>query len=148
VGLIDDAGVGPVGIDTSIFIYFIEETPRYVSTIDPLFAGATEGKFNLVTSALTLMEVLVVPYRTRNDVLAQRYEALLTRSRGVRVIDITRDDLRVAAQLRSSIAVTTPDALQLAAALGAKCTAFVTNDRRLPSSVSGLRIVQLGAYAT
>jgi hypothetical protein len=36
--------------------------------------------------------------------------------------------------------------MQLAASLVAGCSAFVTNDRRLPL-VPDLRIVQLGAYA-
>jgi hypothetical protein len=41
--------------------------------------------------------------------------------------------------------VKTPDAIQLAAALGARCTAFVTNDRELPAT-PGLRILQLRDY--
>jgi predicted nucleic acid-binding protein len=86
-----------------------------------------------VTSAVTLLEVLVVPYRAGNLPLADRYEALLTRSRGVRMREIGRGELRPAAQLRAVAGVRTPDALQLAAALAEGCTAFVTNDRRLPS---------------
>jgi hypothetical protein len=39
---------------------------------------------------LTLLEVLVVPYRAGNRLLAERYEALLTRSRGIRLVDICR----------------------------------------------------------
>jgi len=31
--------------------------------VDPLFAAADRGEFSIVTSAVTLMEVLVVPYR-------------------------------------------------------------------------------------
>jgi predicted nucleic acid-binding protein len=77
-------------------------------------------------------------------VMADRYEALLTRSRGIRLIDATRDQLRAAAQLRAATGVRTPDALQLVAALGSGCTAFVTNDRRLPV-VPGLGFVQLEA---
>ena len=99
----------------------------------------------LVTSSLTLLEVLVVPYRAGNRQLAERYEHLLTRSRGVRLIDLTRDELRAAAQLRAATGLKTPDALQLTAALGAGCTAFVTNDRRLPV-VPGLHVLQLSSY--
>jgi predicted nucleic acid-binding protein len=142
VGLIAEVGDGATGIDTSVFIYFIEEDPRFLSTVLPLFRQADEGRRQLVTSALTLLEVLVIPYRAANRQLAERYEALLTRSRGVRMIDLTRDQLRAAAELRAMAGVKTPDALQMAAAIGAGCTSFVTNDRRLPS-VPGLRIVQL-----
>ena len=39
----------------------------------------------------------------------------------------------------------TPDALQLASALVSDCTAFLTNDGRIPS-VPGIRILSLDAY--
>jgi len=145
VALIDDVGQGPVGVDTAIFIYFIEEDARYISAIEPMFEAADAGKIEIVTSALTLLEVLVVPYRAGNIGLAERYEAVLTRGRGIRMVDLSRDHLRKAAQLRASTGVATPDALQLAAALGARCSTFVTNDRRLPSGPD-LKILQLSSY--
>jgi len=147
LALIDDLGVGPVGVDTAIFIYFIEEDQRFLSAIMPLFAAADAGVFDLVTSALTLLEVLVVPYRAGNIELAERYETILAHSRGVRMVDLTRNHLRLAAQLRAATGVATPDALQIAVSLASGCSAFVTNDRRLPE-VPGLRIVQLAAYGT
>jgi predicted nucleic acid-binding protein len=146
MALIDDIGEGPVGIDTAIFIYFIEEDARYISTIAPLFEAADAGGIEIVTSALTLLEVLVVPYRAGNTALAERYEAVLTRGRGIRMIDLSRDHLRRAAQIRASTGVATPDALQLAAALTVRCAAFVTNDRRLPSSPD-LKVLQLSSYS-
>jgi predicted nucleic acid-binding protein len=146
MALIDDLGEGPVGIDTAIFIYFIEEDTRYISTIAPLFEAADAGSIEIVTSSLTLLEVLVVPYRAGNLALAERYEAALTRGRGIRMIDLDRDHLRRAAQLMASTGVTTPDALQLAAAFTASCTSFVTNDRRLPSGPD-LKILQLSSYS-
>ena len=98
-----------------------------------------------MTSALTLLEVLVIPYRAGNRALADRYEDLLTRSRGFRLVDLSRDQLRAAAQLRAATGVKIPDALQIAAALVSGCKALVTNDRRLPS-VPGLRVIQLASY--
>jgi predicted nucleic acid-binding protein len=145
VGLISELGPGPVGVDTSIFIYFIEEEPRFLPVVLPLFEGVDEGKRELVTSALTLLEVLVVPYRAGNRPLAQRYELLLTRSRGIRMVELTRDQLRAAAQLRAVTGARTPDALHLVSALGAGCRTFLTNDRRLPK-VPGLRVIQLSSF--
>ena len=140
-----DLGSGSVALDTAVFIYFIEEDPRFLPLIDPLFREADEGTRELVTSALTLLEVLVVPLRVRNRAVADRYEALLTRSRGIRLVALTQDQLRAAAQLRATTSVKTPDALQLVAAIGAGCQTFLTNDRRLPL-VPGLEIRQLSAY--
>ena len=90
-------GGGAVGIDTAIVIYFIEEHPKFLPMILPLFREADQGKRDLVSSAITLLELLVVPYRAGDRALADRYEALLTRSRGIRLIDITREQLRAAA---------------------------------------------------
>lgn len=145
MGLIDDLGGGPTGIDTAVFIYFIQEHARFLPLVLPLFEEADAGKRDLVTSALTLLEVLVVPYRTADVALAERYEALLTRSRGIRLLDITAGHLRDAAALRAQTRVKTPDALQLAAAVSAGCQTFVTNDRDLPD-IPGLRVVQLSDY--
>lgn len=140
-----DVGGGAVGLDTAVFVYFIEEQPKFLPLIEPLFKQADEGRRELITSALTLLEVLVVPYRVGNRLLADRYEALLTGSRGIRVVDLTREQLRAAAQLRAVTGVKAPDALQLVAALTAGCTTFLTNDRRLPT-IPGLRVLQLASY--
>ena len=64
MGLMADLGGGPVGADTAIFIYFIEEHPRFLPLVEPLFREVSAGRKELVTSALTLLEVLVVPYRS------------------------------------------------------------------------------------
>ena len=145
MGLIADIGPGNVALDTAIFIYFIQEDPRFLPHILPLFEQANSGDRQLVTSAVTLLEVLVVPYRAGDSQLADGYESLLTRSRGVRIVELSRDQLRAGAQLRAITGVKTPDALQLAAALGTGCRTFLTNDRKLPP-IPGLRIIQLARY--
>jgi uncharacterized protein len=148
MGLIEDVGDGAVAVDTAAFIYFIEEDPRFLLIIRPLFVEADQGKRRIVTSALTLLEVLEVlevPYRVGNAPLADHYEALLTRSRGVRLIEVTRALLKAAAQLRAVTGVKTPDAIPMAAALAQRCATFVTNNRRLPK-VQGLRVIELGSY--
>lgn len=135
-------GAGPVALDTSIFIYLIEESPEWLPLVLSIFASAANGERVLVTSELTLLEMLVVPYRTGDLSLAERYEALLTRSRGLTMVNIERNQLRAAAQLRARYKLRTPDALQIASALTARCSTFLTNDRRLPK-IGGLRVVQL-----
>jgi predicted nucleic acid-binding protein len=145
LGLLSDLGSGPVALDTSVFVYFIEEHPIYLPLVDPLFEAIAAGEIQAVTSSLTLLEVLVVPFRFANAPLIDQYETLLTRSRGLRLIDLGRDVLRSAALLRAATRAKTPDAIQLACALDAGCPVFLTNDERLPR-VSGLRILQLDDY--
>src|SRR3977135_2140688 len=127
MGLMADLGGGPVGADTSIFIYFIEEHPRFLPLVEPLFREVSAGRKELVTSALTLLEVLVVPYRSGDHLLAGRYTTLPRPTRGVHVADFCRDLRRVAAELRAATGVKTPDSLQVGATLAGGCTAFLTN---------------------
>lgn len=145
MGLIDDIGDGPVGLDTVTFIYFIEEHPQFLPLLEPVFVAIDAGALGGVTSDVTLLETLVGPYRVGDIALAARYEAILTRSRGIRLIELRRSVIHAAAQLRAGFRITTPDALQLAAALSARCGAFLTNDRDLPP-IPGLRILQLRDY--
>ena len=146
MGLIEDLGEGPIALDTVIFIYWIEENPTYLSQVEPLFRAIDRGEIEVVTSAITLLEVLVVPYRAGKVALAERYEQLLTRASHLRLVDIDRQQLRAAAQLRAVHGVRTPDALQLAAGLATRATTMITNDRRLPG-IPGLEVLQLGELA-
>lgn len=145
MGLLSDLGSGPVALDSSIFIYFIEEHPIYLPLVEPLFEAIDAGELEAVTSSLTLLEVLVIPFRFGNAVLIDSYETLLTRSRGVRLVDLGRDFLRFVAQVRASTRAKTPDAMQLAAAMAAGCPVFLTNDDRIPS-FPGLQILRLEDY--
>lgn len=145
MGLIEDLKPGPVALDTQVFIYFIEEDEQYLPLVKPLFEAIDRNALIGATSGLTLMEVLVVPYRIGNFSLADRYEALLTRSRGLRFIDIDRPLLKAAARLRAAFRLKPPDAIQVAAAMVAHCQAFVTNDKRIPA-MPGLKVVQLENY--
>ena len=146
MGLIADLDQGPVAIDSVVFIYFIEEHPRFLPLVEELFAAVDGGRLAAVTSSLTLLEVMVVPYRAGDLALAERYEALLTRGRGLRLVELDRGQLRAAAQLRAVFpSLRTPDALQLAAARAAGCSALVTNDRRIPA-LPGLRVLELSSY--
>lgn len=145
MGLIEDLVPGPVALDTAVFIYFIEENKIFIPIVKPIFEAIHRGDLAAATSGLTLMEVLVVPYRANNFSLAERYESLLTRSRGLRFVDLTRPLLRAAARLRGAFNLKPPDALQIAAAMAAECRMFLTNDRRLPP-ISGLQVVQLNTY--
>jgi predicted nucleic acid-binding protein len=148
VGLIREIGDGPLALDTVVFIYYIEEHPRFLPVLDPVFAAIDKGRLPAIASSLTLLEVLVVPYRAGNVSLAERYEQVLTRSRGLRLVEIDRTQLRAAAQLRALYAsLRTPDAIQVSAALSGGCSVLLTNDRDLPA-VPGLRILQLGDFAT
>jgi predicted nucleic acid-binding protein len=145
LGLLSDLGSGPVGLDSSIFIYYIEENPRYLPLIDPIFEAIADGQLRAVTSSLSLLETLVIPLRAGNEVLARQYERFLTRSEGVLLVPIDLGFLRATAHVRATTPLKAPDALQITSALSAGCQSFLTNDHRIPS-LPGLRVFQLERY--
>ena len=44
MGLIADLGPGSIAVDTALFIYFIEEHPRFLPVFVPLFRQADQGE--------------------------------------------------------------------------------------------------------
>lgn len=143
--LIAAVGAGPVAIDSSIFIYFIEQHPRYLPLLRPLFTKIDDGEIPAVTSALTLLETLIVPYRAGDAELAAKYEAILTNGRGLTLVPIELPVIRLAARIRATTSLRTPDALQLATAALTNCTSFLTNDVRL-RSIGGIEVLHLDAF--
>lgn len=144
--MIEDAGGGPVALDAAPFIYYVEEHASFTKLIEPILQGAEEGRLALVTSTLTLLEVLVAPYRAGDGALARRYEAILSDSPSLTLVPLDLGQLRNAARLRAThVSLKVPDALQLSAALSTGCSAFVTNDRRLPR-IPGLKVLKLSDY--
>ncbi|HEV7239440.1 MAG TPA: type II toxin-antitoxin system VapC family toxin [Thermoanaerobaculia bacterium] len=143
--LIAAIGAGPVAIDTPIFIYWIEQHPRYLPLLRPLFQLVDSGEIPAVTSALTLLETLVIPYRAGERELAEKYEAILTNGRGLTLIPIHLPVIRLAARIRATTSLRTPDALQLATAALTNCTTFLTNDARL-RGIGGIEVLHLDAF--
>ena len=130
-----------VCLDTAPFIYFIEEHPRYLPTMQRFFEALDPGEFRVVTSSLTLLEVLVQPLRQGRSDLAELYQTILLLAAAVEIVSITAEIAEMAAVLRARINVSVPDAIQLAVAQSHRAT-FITNDRRL-TSVPGLSLFVL-----
>lgn len=120
-----------IGLDTSIFIYFLENNPKYGLLARITINGIENGKWEGVTSTITLMEITVRPWQIGQESIAREYEAILVHFPNLSVVDVDRDVARAAAQLRAKYNVAPPDALQVAASLNYGAKTFLTNDRRL-----------------
>lgn len=66
-----------VGLDITPLIYFIEENPTYLDMVHPFFEAMDRGEFSVVTSIVTLLEVLVHPFRRGDRRLAQQLSVLV-----------------------------------------------------------------------
>ncbi len=120
-----------IGLDTSIFIYFLEDNLKYGPLAQITINGIEKGKWQGVTSTITLMEISVRPWQLGQETAAREYEAILVHFPNLSIVDIDRNVARTAAQLRAKYNVAPPDALQVAASLSFGAKAFLTNDKRL-----------------
>jgi predicted nucleic acid-binding protein len=87
----------------------------------------------MVTSTVTLVEVLVHPLRQGNTILAQEYREILLNQESLTLVELTPDIAETAAQLRASYNLRSPDSIQRATAICEGASFFLTNDARLPS---------------
>ncbi|MBI5822602.1 MAG: PIN domain-containing protein [Chloroflexi bacterium] len=120
-----------IGLDTSIFIYFLENNERYGPLAQVTINGIEKGKWQGVTSTITLMEITVRPWQLGRESAAREYEAVLVHFPNLSIVDVDRNVARAAAQLRAKYNIAPPDALQVAASLNFGAKAFLTNDKRL-----------------
>ena len=123
--------LGTVGIDTPVFIYHLEANERYSNMSQKCLSSMENGRWQGVTSTITLMEINVHPWRVGREDVARKYETLLMNFPNLEIVDINRDVARVAAQLRARFDIRPPDALQIAASLVMGAHGFLTNDHRL-----------------
>ena len=133
MGWVDPLRGEVVGLDTAPLIYFIEKNPAYLEAVRPFFEGIDQGEFSAVTSIITLLEVLVHPFRRGDAALAQQYRDILLNAQGLSTISLSQAVVERAAQLRAAYNVRTPDAIQIATAIHSGASYFLTNDTRLPS---------------
>lgn len=129
--VIKDFASKVVYLDTAPLIYFIEGHSAYHSILSDLFDFNDKGGFSFVTSAVTLLEVLVKPLRDGKTTIAKQYRDILTNAQGIDIIDITSSIAEKAALLRAKYNFRTPDAIQLTASIEVSADFFLTNDNRL-----------------
>ena len=114
-----------IGLDTSIFIYHLEDHPRYSPLTEIIFNALEKGINKGVTSYLTLMEILTKPKTEGFLQVARDYEYYLTTFPNLTFYEMGLDVARKASDLRSADRIKTPDAIQLATAVLYGATAFL-----------------------
>jgi predicted nucleic acid-binding protein len=138
-----DASV--VFLDTAPIVYYIEEHPRLGKLVEPLIEAIDDGQKRGLSSHLTILEVLIRPYRVGQVAIANRYRDLLLRG-SLQIVPFAPDVADEAAQIRAQYRhIRTPDAIQLASAKISGADLFVTNDRRL-RAFSDLEVLILRDY--
>ncbi len=136
-----------LGLDTAVFIYHLEQHPRYFPLTRTLLAGVETGRWTACTSVVTLMELTVRPWQLNRPETAEQYEAALAHFPNLRLVDVNRKVARQAAQLRARFRLRPADAIQAATALVSGATLLVTNDRGLARLSPLLAVLMLDEFA-
>ena len=127
--------------DSNLFIYLFEENPEYVDMVVNLRRKMLERGDQLLTSMLTVGEILVKPMTRGDTALCREYENTLSTSAVLLPFDL-KVARRYAAIRSGSSTIKPPDAVQLACAGEAGVDLFVTNDHRLYGKrVDGIQFI-------
>ncbi|GFE71680.1 PIN domain-containing protein [Chroococcus sp. FPU101] len=130
-----------VYIDSAILIYSVEAHPDYRELLRPLWLSLQASEIEVISSELSLMEVLIVPLKNNDSALVNDYRELMLNGE-MQLIPINSTILTQAAQLRATTNLRTPDAIHVATALNTGSTMFLSNDRRI-RQVPNLSIIVL-----
>ena len=126
--------------DTNLFIYFLEDYGEFTKKTEELRSKMLERGDQLLTSTLTLGEILVKPMREGRADICRQYEQLLAAAAILLPLDVPA--ARVYAALRADRSLGAPDAVQLACAAAAGVDLFLTNDARLQNKiVAGIQFI-------
>jgi predicted nucleic acid-binding protein len=136
------SGVKRLGIDTMVFIYFVEQHPTYHPIVRQVFSMVDRGVVEGFSSTITFAEVLTIPKRLGAQEIENAYRQILLDSENFSMIDVTAEVAERAADLRATYKLKTPDALQIATAWTTGCDLFLTNDRAL-AKVNEIRVLIL-----
>ena len=134
-----------IGLDSSLFIYHLEDHPRYAPLTEIVFSALEKGANKGVTSYLTLMEILVKPKAEGLLQAARDYEYYLTTFPNLTFYEMGLEVARKASDLRVTERIKAPDAIQIATALLYGASAFLTNDR-IFERIKGLDVLILDKF--
>ena len=126
--------------DTNLFIYMFESYGPLSEATAALRAKMLARGDQLLTSTLTMGEILVKPMEQGDFALCTKYETAVTAASITLPFDLKA--AKVYASLRSDRALRAPDAIQLACAASAGVDLFITNDGRLQGKqVGGIQFI-------
>lgn len=120
-----------VGLDTSVFIYQLEGGPPYQGAVHEVFTWLHRPRSRAVTSTITMVELLVAPYRVGDVDRVNSFFALLSTYPHLEWLAPSLEIADSAARLRAEYGLRTPDAIQVATAAARGARGFISNDSAL-----------------
>ena len=126
--------------DTNLFIYLWEDFGKLSTQVLTLRNRMLTRGDELLTSAITLGEILVKPIQKQDAKAVAYYQKLIATTAAV--IPFEEKAALAYARLRADRSLRPPDAIQLACAATAGVDLFITNDIRLHSKqIPGIQFI-------
>jgi predicted nucleic acid-binding protein len=126
--------------DTNLFIYLFEGQGPLSKRAAALRQSMLTRGDQLLTSTLTLGEILVKPMERGDAELSKKYEETLITTSLMIPFDVKA--AKIYAALRGDRSLRAPDAIQLACAAGVGVDLFITNDARLQTrQIVGIQFI-------
>jgi len=126
--------------DTNLFIYLFEGAGPLSIQVSSLRRRMLSRQDQLLTSAMTLGEILVKPAQSGDAKSFGYYQKLITTT--AVVLPFGEKAAAAYAQIRTDRTVLPPDAIQLACAGSEGVDLFITNDKRLQSKkIPGIQFI-------
>lgn len=126
--------------DTNLFIYLFESSGPFSKQVAGLRSRMLVRGDQLLTSAMTLGEVLVKPVQSGDSKAADYYQKLITTT--AVLLPFEEKAALVYARLRADRSLRPPDAIQLACAASVGVDLFITNDEHLHSRrIPGIQFI-------
>lgn len=119
--------------DTNLFIYLLEDFGRLTEQVIELRQVMNRREDQLITSTLTLGEVLVHPVRKGRPDIGVKHEKEIRQTATLIPFDLHA--ARIYGQIRCDKTIKAPDAIQLACAAQARADMFITNDDHLAGKI-------------
>lgn len=116
---------GSVYVDANAIIYRVEAIQPFLDASLPLWDALDAGTQSVVSSELSVLEVMVKPVQQGDALLQALFEGVLYGTPGFSCLSVTRSVLEIAAGLRATTRLKTPDAIHAATALDAGCTCLL-----------------------
>jgi len=120
--------------DTMLFVYWLEDNPRYAPRVQQIFENMTRRQDLLCTSTFAIGETLVGFHKRRELDKAKRVGTWF-QAGSVELIPFTAGLADSYAEIRASTGVSSADAIHLACAAAANTDLFLTNDRNLVGKI-------------
>lgn len=139
------AEAGIVYVDAGVLALHLVGDPRYLSLTRAILGGLRDREFTAFTSAITIYQLLVEPYRSGHEATAERVEVLVAALQGLEIVPVSATIARQAAQVKAQIGGGLPRAIQIATALAGDSEIYVTRRSTL-RRIAGLGVAQLDAY--